>query len=71
MQWKNERRLVFGVGVGWHGYFCERCCWNLPRPEDPGKLNAYTKRASEEFAAHDCEQFARENWKATREGLDG
>ena len=62
MEWQHERRLVFAVGA-WSGYFCERCCWNQPLPEDPGERDALARGIGEAFGAHDCERFAAEHWK--------
>lgn len=63
MQWQHERRLIFAVGPAWSGYFCERCCWNRPLPADAGERDALARGIGEEFNAHNCKQFAHENWK--------
>lgn len=68
MEWQHERRLVFLMSERWSGWFCERCCWNQPLPMAVGELLSLGACVGDEFGAHDCEQFALENWgkRATR-----
>ena len=65
MEWKHERRLIFLMSPGWAGWFCERCCWSRQLPADARARDAVAKRIEQEFPAHDCEQFAHENWETS------
>jgi len=60
LQWQHERRLVFVASPTWLGWFCERCCWNIKLGTAPSD---HSIDAQQRFDAHDCEQFASENWK--------
>jgi hypothetical protein len=64
MEWEHERRLVLFIGPEWAGWFCARCCWNRRQPTDLKENETLAKRINRDFEAHDCEQFARENWKS-------
>ena len=64
LQWQYERRLVFVAAPTWMGWYCERCCWHLKLGDAPTS-GGLTVNAHEKFEAHDCEQFARENWNVS------
>jgi hypothetical protein len=66
MEWRFERRLVFIASGQWSGWFCERCCWNQPLPILPDDRNRRASSVKEEFAKHDCNDFARKNWVIVR-----
>ncbi|HVP41851.1 MAG TPA: hypothetical protein VMS96_00370 [Terriglobales bacterium] len=63
MDWQHERRLVFEISPGWRGWFCERCCWSRPLPESEAQRTEQAKQVESDFKAHDCESFARAQWK--------
>ncbi len=62
MEWKHERRLIFLIGPKWAGWFCQRCCWSRELPANLKERGTFANRTEPEFRAHDCEQFAHENW---------
>jgi hypothetical protein len=55
--------LVFDSSEKWSGWFCERCCWNRPAPGLEQERAALAATIDAEFATHNCEEFARLNWK--------
>jgi ActR/RegA family two-component response regulator len=59
----HERRLVFDRSEKWAGWLCLRCCWNRPVPKDSAEYATLTESIQAEFDAHDCEAFARQNWR--------
>ncbi len=59
----HERRLAFDTSDRWSGWLCLRCCWNRPAPQSPLERQAMADAILAEFEAHDCETFARENWR--------
>jgi hypothetical protein len=62
LQWQFERRLVFIASPTWLGWYCERCCWHIKLGTVPTATD-HSIKAQEEFDAHDCATYARENWK--------
>lgn len=66
MQWKHERRLVLAATPEWLGWFCERCCWHIRLDTEP-TLVQHSVDAKAKFDAHDCAEFARQNWKGGSE----
>jgi DNA-binding response OmpR family regulator len=58
----RKRRLVFQGSGDWKGWYCDRCCWNLPARDGEMEGSAIVTRAELEFAEHDCERSAREGW---------
>jgi hypothetical protein len=62
MEWKYKRRFIFTTSDKWSGWFCERCCWSRALPALVAERSEMASRVKAEFEAHDCEQFARENW---------
>lgn len=72
MQWKYERRLVLAATPEWMGWFCERCCWHITLDAKPTQAQQ-TVDARAQFDAHDCEEYARQNWNGggeTRRGVE-
>jgi hypothetical protein len=63
MEWEHPRKLVFSASEQWMGWFCERCCWNIPLPAETEAQKPVASRVFFEFEAHDCEKFAGENWQ--------
>jgi len=63
LQWKHERKLVFVATPTWRGWFCERCCWHVTLDEEATPPKPFPDVESQ-FAAHDCEVFALQNWKS-------
>ena len=59
----EERRLIFDNSEKWAGWYCASCCWNRPEPKSESERSALAARIDAEFDAHNCETFARENWK--------
>jgi len=59
----HERRLAFDSSDKWAGWLCLRCCWNRPAPQSALERQAIEESIRVEFEAHDCETFARENWR--------
>jgi hypothetical protein len=68
MQWNHERRLVFAATPTWLGWFCERCCWHITVGTEPTPQPA---NAQEQFDAHDCEEYALQNWKQSEAPVAG
>jgi hypothetical protein len=64
MEWRHQRKLILTMAGGWQGWFCEKCCWNHALPESAAERNTLGQIILAEFSAHDCKQFARENWNA-------
>jgi CheY-like chemotaxis protein len=62
--WQHERQLVFTASDPWKGWYCSRCCWNRREPATPEERRALAARIQQEFNAHNCEVFARENWRS-------
>jgi len=62
-EWQHERRLVYAVSEKWSGWFCERCCWNRPRPPDPRENERLARGIQQEFLTHDCGSFAAQHWR--------
>ena len=65
MEWRFERRLVYGASARWEGWFCERCCWNRRKPASDLEQTLQSASIEQDFAAHSCEEFARAHWQAT------
>ena len=59
----HERRLAFDSSEKWAGWLCLRCCWNRPAPPSQLERQTMAEAIHAEFEAHDCETFARENWR--------
>jgi len=59
----EARRLVFDQDEKWAGWHCTSCCWNRPAPDSETERLALAACVHAEFEAHNCERFARENWK--------
>lgn len=55
MGWRYPRRLIYQQSERWSGWFCERCCWNVP--------SADSQDVNRRFAEHDCEAFASATWE--------
>jgi hypothetical protein len=71
MQWKHERRLVLVASSTWLGWFCERCCWHITLDAVPTQ-GRHTLETQAQFEAHDCEEYARQNWESGGEAaVDG
>lgn len=66
MIWKFERRLVFVVSEKWSGWYCERCCWSRPLPAGLEERERQARAVESEYRDHDCDQFARENWRSEK-----
>ena len=64
MEWEHDRRLVLFIGPEWAGWLCARCCWSRRQPTNLKENETLAKTITRDFEAHDCEQFARENWKS-------
>ena len=60
----ETRRLVFDHDGKWAGWHCASCCWNRPAPNSEAQRQVLAAQVNAEFEAHDCEAFARENWKS-------
>ena len=60
----EQRQLVFGSDGKWEGWHCASCCWNYPAPNSEVERQALAAHIHTEFEAHNCEAFARENWKS-------
>ena len=63
IEWTHERRLRFVKSEKWSGWFCARCCWNVPLTSidtDPATL---TSTVEKEFRYHDCYAFAEQYWR--------
>jgi hypothetical protein len=63
MDFTNERRLVFTISDKWAGWFCERCCWNVPAPGLLSERDKIARDVADQFTGHDCDTFARQNWR--------
>ncbi len=63
MDWQFDRKLGFAKAPKWEGWFCHRCCWNQPLPASDEERKAQSVQIRVEFDKHDCETFARENWR--------
>lgn len=61
LQWKHERRLVLVASPTWMGWFCERCYWHITLDTVPAE-GQHSLEIQAQFDAHDCEEFARQNW---------
>jgi CheY-like chemotaxis protein len=59
----EARRLMFDRDGKWAGWYCAACCWNRPEPKSEIERRALAAGIHSEFNAHNCESFARENWK--------
>jgi len=68
MQWQHERRLVFIAGPAGKGWQCERYGWSRKLSGSPEEQEAPAGNIKALFDAHDCELFARENWKTMAAG---
>jgi len=66
MEWEFQRRLLFMKSKRWTGWFCERCCWNVPTPTDESLAHTVAMTISKDFDAHSCETYAREHWRQPR-----
>jgi hypothetical protein len=70
MRLKYERRLVLAATPEWIGWFCERCCWHITVRTAPTPQQG-TANAQEQFDAHDCEEYALQNWKQSEAPVEG
>ena len=57
-QFKYERRLALNEDAKWTGWFCDRCCWNVPLQVS----QISTVAIQDKFDAHSCEAFAGTHW---------
>ncbi len=63
VDWTHERRLLFSQSEKWSGWFCARCCWNVPLPATQDERDTVAAHVKIEFRLRDCYAFAMEQWK--------
>jgi len=63
MEPPRKRKLVYGAGQQWKGWFCACCSWNRPLPETLKEREELARQIQQLFEEHSCEAFGAKVWK--------